>query len=256
LHTIGRYIRPQNSPFQIVYGFNSAAPIDLLPLPVQVRVNIDASKCADLIKKIHEQARTKIEKMTKTYEKHANKGCKKIVFEPRQLVWVHLRKEQFPKQHKSKLQPCADGPFKVLRGVNDNAYEIDLPSKYGVSTTFNVADLSPFVGIEESKMTPFQEREDDEDIPDNVPNHGPVEPSQTPNTPIQGPITWSRANKLQQEVNSLLTKIDYNANENFILPKFSIYVLLRFTHKGATAGPKETSYAEDEMSYEEAEPSQ
>jgi hypothetical protein len=88
----------------------------------------------------------------------------------------------------------------------------------------------------------------DEDIPDNVPYHGPAEPSQTPNTPIQGPIRRSRANKLQQEVNSL-TKIDYNTNENFILPKFSTYVLLRFTHMGATAGPKETSY-------EEAEPSQ
>jgi hypothetical protein len=89
-----------------------------------------------------------------------------------------------------------------------------------------------------------------------VSNHVPAEPSQIPNTPIQGLITRSRANKLQQEVNSLLTKSDYNANENFILPKFSTYVLLRFTHKGATGGPKEMSYAEDEMSYEEAEPSQ
>jgi hypothetical protein len=96
----------------------------------------------------------------------------------------------------------------------------------------------------------------DEDIPDIVPNHGPAEPSQTPNTPIHGPITQSRANKLQQEVNSLLTKIDYNANENFILPKFSTYALLRFMQRRATAGPKEMSYTEDEMSYEEAEPSQ
>jgi hypothetical protein len=60
----------------------------------------------------------------------------------------------------------------------------------------------------------------DEDIPDNVPYHGPAEPSQTANTPIQGPIRQSRANKLQQEANSLLTKIDYNTNENFILPNF------------------------------------
>jgi hypothetical protein len=74
------------SPFQIVYGFNPAAPIDLLPLPVQECVNLDASKRADLVKKIHEQARTNIEKMTKTYEKQANKGRKKIVLEPGQLV--------------------------------------------------------------------------------------------------------------------------------------------------------------------------
>jgi hypothetical protein len=233
---------------------------------VQERVNIDASKCADLIKKIHEQARTNIEKMNNTYEKHAGKGHKKIVFELGQLVWVHLRKEQFPEQHKSKLQPRANGPFKVFRRVNDNAYEIDLPSKYGLSTTFNIANLSLFIRMEESRMTPFQEWEDDEDIPDNVPKHGPAEPSQTPNTPIHGSITRSRANKLQQEVNSffceqkevnsLLTKIDYNTNENFILPKFSTYVLLRFIHMGATVGSKETSYTEDEMGCEEAEPSQ
>jgi hypothetical protein len=78
------------SPFQIVYGFNPTAPIDLLPLPVQEFVKIDASKRADLVKKIHEQATTNIEKMTKTYEKHANKGHKKIVFESGQLVWVHV----------------------------------------------------------------------------------------------------------------------------------------------------------------------
>jgi hypothetical protein len=86
--------------------------------------------------------------MTKTYEKHANKGRKKIVFQPRQLVWVRLHKEWFPKRCMSKLQPCADGPFNVLRWVNDNAYHIDLLSMYGVSTTFNVADLSPFIRIE------------------------------------------------------------------------------------------------------------
>jgi len=91
------------------------------------------------------------------YEKRANKGRKKMLFEPGDLVWVHLRKDCFPEQRKSKLQPRADGPFKVLRKINDNAYEIDLPSSYGASSRFNVADLSPFFGVEESRTTPFQE---------------------------------------------------------------------------------------------------
>uniref|UniRef100_K4A2H6 Uncharacterized protein n=1 Tax=Setaria italica TaxID=4555 RepID=K4A2H6_SETIT len=69
------------------------------------------------------------------------------------------------------------------------------------------------------------------------------------------PITRSRARKLQQEVNSLLTKFDYHTNENFILPKCSTFVLLRFTHIGAAAGLKETSYTEKETSHAEAEPS-
>jgi len=79
-----------------------------------------------------------------------------MLFEAGDLVWVHLRKDRFPEQHKSKLQPRADGPFKVLRKINDNAYEIDLPSTYGVSTSFNVFDLSPFFGLEESRMTLFE----------------------------------------------------------------------------------------------------
>jgi hypothetical protein len=77
-------------------------------------VNFDASKRAEFIKKLHIRARANIEKMTKSYEKRANKGRKKMLFEEGDLVWVHLHKDHFPDQRKSKLQPRADGPFKVL----------------------------------------------------------------------------------------------------------------------------------------------
>ena len=55
-----------------------------------------------------------------------------------------MRKERFPNQSKSKLQPRGDGPIQVLETMNDNAYKIDLPGEYGVSATFNVADLTLF----------------------------------------------------------------------------------------------------------------
>ena len=132
------------------------------------------------------------------YEKRANKDRKEMLFGPGDLVWVHLRKDCFSEQRKRKLQPGADGPFKVLRKINDNAYEIDLPNTYGVSTSFNVADLSPFYGLDESRMTPFQEGEDDEDIPtvddtSNVKNS----PSNIKDT-NQEPLTRRRAKKLQE----------------------------------------------------------
>jgi len=208
-------------PFEIVYGFKPTTPIDLLPLPMQERVNFDASKRAEFVKNLHDGARANIEKMTKMCEKRANKGRKKMLFEPGYLVWVHLRKDRFPEQHKSKLQPRADGPFKVLHKINDNTYEIDLPSTYGVSTSFNVADLSPFFGLEESRTTPFQEGEDDEDIlADHVLEHVGHSPSNT-NECNHGPLTRSRAKKIQDQVKAFLTGYDFTISKNGILPNCS-----------------------------------
>ena len=75
-------------------------------------------------------------------------------------MWIHLSKDRFPKDRDSKLKPRGDGPFKVLKRINNNAYIIDIPtSKYLVSPTFNVKDLSPYHGedevekVEESRTT-------------------------------------------------------------------------------------------------------
>ena len=75
-----------------------------------------------------------------------------MIFNEGDLVWVHLRKERFPQERDSKLKPRGDGPFKVLKKINNNAYIIDIPtSKYGVSNSFNVMDLSPFHGDDVSQ---------------------------------------------------------------------------------------------------------
>ena len=69
------------------------------------------------------------------------------MFEEGDFVWLHLRKDRFPQECKSKLSPRGDGPFKVLKRINDNAYTIDIPqSKYVVDDTFNISDLSPYHG--------------------------------------------------------------------------------------------------------------
>ncbi|GAV69131.1 hypothetical protein CFOL_v3_12632, partial [Cephalotus follicularis] len=87
----------------------------------------------------------KIEKANDMYKRKANKHRRKTEFQQGDLVWVNLRKERFPSKRKSKLSPRAYGPFEVLERVGDNAYKIKLPGDYGVSATFNIGDLSPFV---------------------------------------------------------------------------------------------------------------
>jgi hypothetical protein len=71
-----------------------------------------------------------------------------------------LRKDLFPDLRKSKLMPRADGPFKIIEKINSNAYKFELPPEFGVSPTFHISDLRPYLGEEdvlESRMTSIQE---------------------------------------------------------------------------------------------------
>ena len=93
----------------------------------------------------------------------------------------------------------AAGPFKILEKINDNAYKLELPPEFGISPTFNISDLKPYLGEEdelESRTTPLQEGEDDEDIT----------PMDTHNTPqVDSPITHARARQLNLQVISFLS---------------------------------------------------
>uniref|UniRef100_A0A2N9G7G1 CCHC-type domain-containing protein n=1 Tax=Fagus sylvatica TaxID=28930 RepID=A0A2N9G7G1_FAGSY len=56
----------------------------------------------------------------------ANKGRRRVIFEPGDWVWVHMRKERFPAHRKTKLHPRGDGPFQILEKINDNAYKVKI----------------------------------------------------------------------------------------------------------------------------------
>jgi len=58
----------------------------------------------------------------------------------------------------------ADGPFRIIEKVNDNAYKVDLPSDYNVSATFNVKDLTPYLDDDDDsdlRTNHFQPEADD-----------------------------------------------------------------------------------------------
>ena len=181
-----------SSPFEIVYGLNPFIPVALIDLPKEDQVHYDAAKRQEAFYKTCNRIKERIEKMNARYKERANAHRKQHVFKEGDLVWLNLRKERFPQQRKNKLMPRADGPFKVLKRFGDSAYKIELPDAYGgVSATFNVGDLAPYVDDENLRSNSFQERENDEDhearrttrsgraylatIYDKVPNYEPIE---------------------------------------------------------------------------------
>ena len=71
-------------------------------------MNFDANTRAELMLKLHETTKENIERMNAKYKNAGDKGRKELQFEPRDLVWLHLRKERFPDLRKSKLLSRAD----------------------------------------------------------------------------------------------------------------------------------------------------
>jgi len=61
-----------------------------------------------LILKLHETTKENIERMSAKYKFAGNNGRKQLIFEPGDLVWLHLRKDRFPYLQKYKLPPRAD----------------------------------------------------------------------------------------------------------------------------------------------------
>ena len=55
------------------------------------------------------------------------------------MIWIQL--EWFPSRTVKKLQAHNAEPFKVLKQMGPNAYVIDLPYDFGISSSFNIEDL-------------------------------------------------------------------------------------------------------------------
>ncbi|GJT18787.1 RNA-directed DNA polymerase [Tanacetum coccineum] len=137
-HTTGK------SPFEVVYGWNPITTLDLVPVPEVGQFSEEGADQSKQIKELHRSVQEQIIRHNKQYKEHADK---------------HRRF--------GNLKPQGDGPFRVLKKINNDAYKIELPGHYNVSGTFNVAYLSPYNGDSDdepnSRSSLFQEGEHDAD---------------------------------------------------------------------------------------------
>src|SRR3954462_9488402 len=149
---------------------------------------MDVKNRAEFMKNLHQQTRATIEHQVLRQAEKMNRNKKDQVFEEGDLVPVHLSKERFPQERNSKLKPGGDGPFKVLKRINNIAYIIDIPeSKYLVSKTFNVADLSPYHGNEDMEAQESRTTLSQGGGPDV--GHRTDDSTPNPPSPPSGPMT-------------------------------------------------------------------
>nr|GEU45446.1 hypothetical protein [Tanacetum cinerariifolium] len=158
-HTTGKSL------FFIVYGRHLITPLDLAPIPIIGPVSVEGDDRSKQIKEPHQKMREQITKHNQQYQDQANKHRKRVLYKEGDLVWIRFRKERFLAGRSGKLKPRADGPIRVLKKINDNAYKLELPCHYNVSATLNVVDLSSCVGTSDDEMdsraNAFQGVEDD-----------------------------------------------------------------------------------------------
>lgn len=137
----------------------------------------DVSK-SKFIKNLHERVKHQIQQQIERYTKHTNKGKREVIFKERDWVWLYLSKDRFPKQRNSKLNFRGNGPFQVVKRINNNPYGLDLPNEYEVNSTFNICDIIPFVGSTYDEANPpylrsnhFQKEGNDGITPSQETNH-------------------------------------------------------------------------------------
>ncbi|GKA79647.1 RNA-directed DNA polymerase, partial [Tanacetum coccineum] len=154
----------RTTPYKLVYGKNCHLPFEIKHRAYWAMKNrnpdlITAGEKECSLEDISSSKRTKIKYLYILERKKEEKKGLMLKMTPKADAHLPWRF--------GKLKPRGDGPFRVLKKINDNEYKIELPDHYNVSATFNVADLSPYKGdsVDEpdSWSSLFQEGEDDAD---------------------------------------------------------------------------------------------
>ncbi|KAI5330287.1 hypothetical protein L3X38_029685 [Prunus dulcis] len=131
--------------FEVVYGKTPGHYLDLVPIS---NPTITSKKAEDLVvsmARVHEDVKKKLEESNEKYSEAANAHQRVKIFREG-LVWVYLKKGRFPSGAYDKLKEKKIGPCRILKKINDNAYKIELPSNIRTHPTFDVQDLSEYLG--------------------------------------------------------------------------------------------------------------
>ncbi|KAK8916805.1 hypothetical protein KSP39_PZI022608 [Platanthera zijinensis] len=132
------------SPNEIVHGHTARVPLDLTPLPHTFRTSQFAHEYALHLHDLHKEIERKLHSTYDLYATQANKHKRATSFKVDDLVMVRLNPDRLPSGTVKKLADRRTGPFRVVKRIGQNAYELEMPSVWGANPVFNVADLTLF----------------------------------------------------------------------------------------------------------------
>ena len=84
-----------------------------------------------------------MEQTTKKYKQRHDQHKTPHNFQVGDKVWLHLQKEHLQGPHR-KIHHLLYGPYKIIKKVGENAFELNLPPFLGVHPVFNVELLKPY----------------------------------------------------------------------------------------------------------------
>ncbi len=114
-----------------------------LLFPLQKKQGVRGEVTVEQYKSIHDEIRQQIEGNNAKYKEAADRHKRKLTFDDGDYVWVILTKDRYPTVKYNKLSERKINPCEVIKKINNNAYQIKLPSHLKTPDVFNVKHLNP-----------------------------------------------------------------------------------------------------------------
>jgi hypothetical protein len=142
------------SPFEMVYGHKPRLPIDtalspIIPPPLlsTSASNIPAAvTMAERLKSVWASGKANLESAQVRQKKYADQHRRIEKFNINDLVWLETKDLKLLEHQRRAFKLSAQyiGPFKIIKVVNDNAYQLELPPSLPIYPVINISRLKRY----------------------------------------------------------------------------------------------------------------
>ena len=132
---------------EVVHGLVPRKPLDLVLIDRHIRASKDCVAFAQHVSELHKYIHDRITQQNAAYKQAVDLHHHHRSFEVGDQVMVRLRPKRYSTGTATKLHARSTGPFRVLSRVGENAYIVDIPPSWGISSTFNMVDLAAYLAL-------------------------------------------------------------------------------------------------------------